>query len=52
MNQTVQIPQDHIAPMNDSIARVGRIVAVTGAHAIILLDAETGGANLRVRQKP
>ena len=52
MNQTVQIPQDHIAPMNDSIARVGRIVAVTGAHAIILLDAETGGANLESDRSP
>ena len=38
--------------MNDSIARVGRIVAVTGAHAIILLDAETGGANLESDRSP
>ena len=27
-------------PRDDSIERVGRIVAVTGAHAVILLDAD------------
>jgi DNA helicase HerA-like ATPase len=33
-------PQDQLEPRTEPIARVGRIVAVTGAHAIILLDAE------------
>jgi DNA helicase HerA-like ATPase len=34
------MPQDKTAARTESVARVGRIVAVTGAHAIILLDIE------------
>lgn len=40
MNRTNAIAQDKVAPRAEPIARVGRIVAVTGAHAIILLDIE------------
>ena len=39
-NAMPQNPQDQLEPRTEPIARVGRIVAVTGAHAIILLDAE------------
>jgi uncharacterized protein len=40
MNRSNAMPQDQMEPRTEPIARVGRIVAVTGAHAIILLDAE------------
>jgi hypothetical protein len=43
MNRSNAMPQDtqdQLEPRTEPIARVGRIVAVTGAHAIILLDAE------------
>jgi DNA helicase HerA-like ATPase len=40
MNRTNANPQDKAEPRAEPIARVGRIVAVTGAHAIILLDVE------------
>lgn len=34
------MPKDEAEPLPEAAARVGRIVAVTGAHAIVLLDAE------------
>ena len=40
MNHTNAVPLDQVETRPEPIARVGRIVAVTGAHAIILLDAE------------
>ena len=40
MNRSNAQPQDQVETRPEPIARVGRIVAVTGAHAIILLDAE------------
>ena len=40
MNRSTAQPQDQLETRPEPIARVGRIVAVTGAHAIILLDAE------------
>ncbi len=40
MNRPKAIPQEQEEALPESIARVGRIVAVTGAHAIILLDVE------------
>ena len=40
MNRPKAIPQEQVEALPESIARVGRIVAVTGAHAIILLDVE------------
>jgi uncharacterized protein len=40
MNRSNAQPQDQAETRPEPIARVGRIVAVTGAHAIILLDAE------------
>ncbi|MGB9141694.1 MAG: DUF87 domain-containing protein, partial [Aestuariivirga sp.] len=40
MNRSNALAKDQAEPMLEPIARVGRIVAVTGAHAIILLDVE------------
>jgi uncharacterized protein len=40
MNRSTAQPQDQVETRPEPIARVGRIVAVTGAHAIILLDVE------------
>ena len=40
MNRSNAQPHDQVETRPEPIARVGRIVAVTGAHAIILLDAE------------
>ena len=40
MNRSNAMPQDKAEPRVEPVARVGRIVAVTGAHAIILLDIE------------
>ena len=40
--QQSQAPQD-AAARPDALERVGRIVAVTGAHAVILIDAEDNG---------
>ena len=40
MNRTNANSQEKAEPRAEPIARVGRIVAVTGAHAIILLDIE------------
>ena len=40
MNRTNANSQEKAEPRVEPIARVGRIVAVTGAHAIILLDIE------------
>jgi len=41
-----------IAPRPDAVERVGRIVAVTGAHAIILIDAEERPNNGRLEKSP
>ena len=52
MNRSNAQPQDQADnPPPNPIARVGRIVAVTGAHAIILLDAEER-TNVDRRKKP
>ena len=51
MNRTNANPQDKVAPLAEPIARVGRIVAVTGAHAIILLDVEER-ANVENERSP
>ena len=51
MNRTNANPQDKAAPLAEPIARVGRIVAVTGAHAIILLDVEER-ANVENERSP
>ncbi|MDP1700224.1 MAG: DUF87 domain-containing protein [Aestuariivirga sp.] len=40
MNRTNSNSQEKAEPRIEPIARIGRIVAVTGAHAIILLDIE------------
>ena len=40
MKSSNAMPQDKTAVRTESVARVGRIVAVTGAHAIILLDSD------------
>ena len=32
--------QPNVVPRPQTVERVGRIVAVTGAHAVILIDAE------------
>ncbi len=36
-------------PRDDSIERVGRIVAVTGAHAVILLDADDSSIAVQMK---
>ena len=40
MSRSNALPKDEAEPLLEPVSRVGRIVAVTGAHAIILLDAE------------
>ncbi len=51
MNRSNAQPQDQVETRPEPIARVGRIVAVTGAHAIILLDAEER-ANIDAQRSP
>ena len=46
------MPQDQIEARPEPISRVGRIVAVTGAHAILLLDAEERVANIDAERSP
>ncbi|NJM30600.1 MAG: hypothetical protein HC855_11275 [Rhizobiales bacterium] len=41
MQSTLATAIPRPAPQIDPVERVGRLVAVTGAHAIILLDAIT-----------
>ena len=52
MNRTNALPLDQIEARPEPIARVGRIVAVTGAHAILLLDAEERGPNIDAERSP
>ena len=52
MNRASTAPQGKIAIAPDSVTRVGRIVAVTGAHAIILLDAEDRSGEVDSERSP
>ncbi len=52
MNRPKTMPQDQIAVDLDAVKRVGRIVAVTGAHAIILLDVEEQPGNIDAERGP
>jgi DNA helicase HerA-like ATPase len=52
MNRPIALPQDQPAARSDPISRVGRIVAVTGAHAIILLDVEDRAAGVDAERSP
>ena len=45
-------PAEKVALNPDAVTRVGRIVAVTGAHAIILLDAEDRTLEAETERSP
>jgi DNA helicase HerA-like ATPase len=45
-------PQSMQTPPFDKIERLGRIVAVTGAHAIVLLDPEDNSQRAKSRSSP
>ena len=49
--QQSQAPQD-AAARPDALERVGRIVAVTGAHAVILIDAEDSSTQAGQQKSP
>ena len=52
MNRPITTPKQQVVPAPDAITRVGRIVAVTGAHAIILLDVEDRTGEVDMERSP
>ena len=52
MNRSNTASKELVAAGPDTVARVGRIVAVTGAHAIILLDAEERIGEVEAERSP
>jgi uncharacterized protein len=52
MNRASTLPKEHALASPDSVSRVGRIVAVTGAHAIILLDVAQQSGDADIERSP
>jgi uncharacterized protein len=52
MNRANTMSKDHVVANLESVTRIGRIVAVTGAHAIILLDVEEQSIGAETERSP